>query len=180
VDIPLLSGSLARRLAAVSRQPSTLLTEDRVRVTLWLAVCRKSVCVGQKSLRNHDQYFFFQLNTCGHSPYVTSSIIAAGSRQRSLSQVRVPTTFYCLRCKTLPTWRATSPYLYPPGTGWPVYFQQYLQCCVRIRCCGNVFTEPLPTNGSTRYITMSTGDLVEHTHTHRDFLPLSLAIQGVT
>jgi hypothetical protein len=27
-------------------------------------------------------------------------------------------------------------------------FQQYLYCCASIRCCGNVFTEPLPRNGS--------------------------------
>jgi hypothetical protein len=31
------------------------------------------------------------------------------------------TTFYCLRFETPPTWRARSPYLYPPGTGWPGY-----------------------------------------------------------
>jgi hypothetical protein len=31
------------------------------------------------------------------------------------------TTFYCLRFETLPTWRARSPYLYPPGTGWSCY-----------------------------------------------------------
>jgi hypothetical protein len=31
------------------------------------------------------------------------------------------TTFYCLRFETPPNWRARSPYLYPPGTGWPSY-----------------------------------------------------------
>jgi hypothetical protein len=31
------------------------------------------------------------------------------------------TIFYWLRFKTLQTWRARSPYLYPPGTGWPSY-----------------------------------------------------------
>jgi hypothetical protein len=45
---------------------------------------------------------------------------AAGPRQRSHSRVRVP---YCLRFETPPpTWRARSPYLYPPGTGWPVAY----------------------------------------------------------
>jgi hypothetical protein len=29
--------------------------------------------------------------------------------------------FYCLRFETLPVWRARSPYLYPPGIGWPTY-----------------------------------------------------------
>jgi hypothetical protein len=39
---------------------------------------------------------------------------------------------------------------------WPLHgptrkdsFQQYLYCCMRIHCCGNVFTEPLPGNGSS-------------------------------
>jgi hypothetical protein len=31
------------------------------------------------------------------------------------------TIFYCLRFETPPTWRARSPYLYPPATGWPSY-----------------------------------------------------------
>jgi hypothetical protein len=31
------------------------------------------------------------------------------------------TTFYYLRFKTPSTWRTRSPYLYPPGTGWPGY-----------------------------------------------------------
>jgi hypothetical protein len=31
------------------------------------------------------------------------------------------TIFYCLRIETPPTWRARSPYLYSPGTGWPSY-----------------------------------------------------------
>jgi hypothetical protein len=29
--------------------------------------------------------------------------------------------FYSPRFETLPTWRARSPYLYPPGTRWPSY-----------------------------------------------------------
>jgi hypothetical protein len=36
---------------------------------------------------------------------------------------RLVTIFYCLRFETLPTWRARSLYLYPPGTGWPCYTQ---------------------------------------------------------
>jgi hypothetical protein len=31
------------------------------------------------------------------------------------------TIFYCLRYETPPTWRASSPYLCPPGTAWPSY-----------------------------------------------------------
>jgi hypothetical protein len=29
--------------------------------------------------------------------------------------------FFCLKLETFSTWRARSPYLYPPGTGWPGY-----------------------------------------------------------
>jgi hypothetical protein len=82
--------------------------------------------------------YFFQLNTCGYSPYVTSSltrgwicrlklllalasIIILSSESRGthdhilLSQIR----------DSPPTWRATSPYLYPPGTGWPSYTHRH-------------------------------------------------------
>jgi hypothetical protein len=46
------------------------------------------------------------------------------SKEQSLS-VQSPrglmTIIYCLRYETPPTWRAGSPYLYPPGAGWPSY-----------------------------------------------------------
>jgi hypothetical protein len=38
-----------------------------------------------------------------------------------LSPVGLVTIFYCLRFETPATWRTRSPYLYPPGTGWPSY-----------------------------------------------------------
>jgi hypothetical protein len=38
-----------------------------------------------------------------------------------LSPAAPMTIFYCLRLQTPPTWRARSPYLHPPGTGWPSY-----------------------------------------------------------
>jgi hypothetical protein len=53
-----------------------------------------------------------------------SFTIVAGLHQRSHFWVRVlrlMTIFYCLRFETPPTWRARSPYLYPPGTGEPSY-----------------------------------------------------------
>jgi hypothetical protein len=49
---------------------------------------------------------------------------SAGPPLRSYPRVRVPRDdriLYCLRFGTLPTRRARSPYLYPPGTGWPSY-----------------------------------------------------------
>jgi hypothetical protein len=54
--------------------------------------------------------------------------IAAGALQRSHSWVRVPRDswpYYCPRLETPPTWRARSPYLYPPGTGWPSYIPRH-------------------------------------------------------
>jgi hypothetical protein len=80
------------------------------------------------------QEFFFQLDTCGHNPCITPSLTrgwvcrlqfplnlanAVILRSESdgthdhilLTQIRDPP----------PTWRARSPYLYPPGTGWPSY-----------------------------------------------------------
>jgi hypothetical protein len=38
-----------------------------------MAVYRQSVHLGDKPLDTHDQYFF-KLNICGYSPYVTSSL----------------------------------------------------------------------------------------------------------
>jgi hypothetical protein len=70
----------------------------RVRVTLRLVVYRQSVRLGEKPVATHDQQFFLQLNTCCYRTYLISSLtrgyllftIAAGLRQRSHSQVRVP------------------------------------------------------------------------------------------
>jgi hypothetical protein len=39
----------------------------------------------------------------------------------SLNPAGLVTIFYSLRFETPPTWRARSPSLYPPGTGWPSY-----------------------------------------------------------
>jgi hypothetical protein len=47
----------------------------RVRVNLRLAVYSQSVRLGDKPLETHGQYFFFfRMNICNHSPYVTSSL----------------------------------------------------------------------------------------------------------
>jgi hypothetical protein len=46
----------------------------RVRVTLRLTLYRQSVRLGAQPLQNHGPYFFSQRNTCGYSPYITSSL----------------------------------------------------------------------------------------------------------
>jgi hypothetical protein len=46
----------------------------RVRMTLRLAVYHQSVRLGTEPHETHGQKYFPQVNTCGHSPYITSSL----------------------------------------------------------------------------------------------------------
>jgi hypothetical protein len=55
--------------------PTALLLRVRLRVALRLAVYRQSVSLGAEPLETHGQNFFPQLNTCGHSPYITFSLM---------------------------------------------------------------------------------------------------------
>jgi hypothetical protein len=52
---------------------STNCLKVKIKVTFWLAVYRLLVLPDVKPLKTHNQRFF-QLNPCGHSPYVTSSL----------------------------------------------------------------------------------------------------------
>jgi hypothetical protein len=76
---------------------------------------------------------FFQLNTCDHSPYVTSSLMRGWVCRLQLLLALANTVV--LRSKSRGTHdhnllsqirdssnlEDRSPYLYPPGTGWPSY-----------------------------------------------------------
>jgi hypothetical protein len=71
----------------------------RVRVTLLLAVYCPSVRPGDKSFETHDQKFYFTIehlrlvslcNILSDERMGLSLTIAAGPRQRSHSQIRVP------------------------------------------------------------------------------------------
>jgi hypothetical protein len=66
-----------------------------------------------------------------------SFTIAAGPRQRSQfadpNPTELMTTFYCLRFETPQTWRARSPYLYPPGNGWTGYTRAKVKVKVTLR-----------------------------------------------
>jgi hypothetical protein len=98
-----------------------LITDFRVRVTLRLAIYHQSVRLGANPLRLTTSNFIFQLNLCGHSPYVTSSLTRGwsviynccwSSPTQSFSgpsPAGLMTTFYCLRFETPPTWRPRSP-----------------------------------------------------------------------
>jgi hypothetical protein len=107
------------------------------RVILWLEVYFKSIRLGDKPLETHGQYFIFQLDTYGYSPYVTSSLmrmglsysIAAGPRQHSHSQVQVPRDswpYFTVSDSSLPQPGGPGPrILYPPGTEWPSYIPKH-------------------------------------------------------
>jgi hypothetical protein len=98
-----------------------------------LSVSQTVLVVGLPS-GAHDQIFVFCLTIAvffyvrhllwredGPVIYCT---IASGPCQSSHSWVQVPQNsrpYFTVSFETPPTWRARSPYLYPPGTGWPRY-----------------------------------------------------------
>jgi hypothetical protein len=77
--------------------------------------------------------FIFQLNTCGHSLYVTSSLtrgwvcrlqlllsLASAFILRFESR-RAHDHILLSKIRDSPNLESRFPYLYPPGTGWPSY-----------------------------------------------------------
>jgi hypothetical protein len=85
----------------------------------------RPIRLGIKPFQTHDQYFF-QLNTCGYSPYVTSSLTRWWVRrlkllleplQRSHSRVRVPRDswpYFTVSDSRLPQTRGPGPRIYIP------------------------------------------------------------------
>jgi hypothetical protein len=99
----------------------------RARVTLRLAVYRQTTSPLRLTTDN-----FFLLNTWFHSPYVASSLtrgwvcrlqlLLALASAVILGSASCGTWHFTASDLRLPqTWRARSPYLYLPGTGWPSY-----------------------------------------------------------
>jgi hypothetical protein len=79
------SSPVVRKMASNATDPSTfmfmsflakncLTTNYRLRVTLRLVVYRQSARLHSEPLETHGQNLFSQLNTCSHSPYITSSL----------------------------------------------------------------------------------------------------------
>jgi hypothetical protein len=107
---PLLGNARSTRTHATTEQ--VLQEVFLVRVTLRLAVYRQSVRLGAKLLETHGQNSSSQLNTCGHSPYITSSLTRDASVIYNCcwpspsysfsgpSPVGLATIFYCLRFGT--------------------------------------------------------------------------------
>jgi hypothetical protein len=61
-------------------------------------------------------------------------------------------TIICLRSETPPTWRATSPFLYPPGTGWPIYTPRHL---LRLSRLWWSYSNPPPRGVITEFLQLS-------------------------
>jgi hypothetical protein len=107
-------------------------------LTLRLAVYRQSVRKGAKPLEVHDKSFFLQMNPCGHSLYVSSSLtrgwvcrlqllLALASAVILRSESRETHDHILVsRIRDSSNLEARSPYLYPPGIGWPGYNPRHL------------------------------------------------------
>jgi hypothetical protein len=93
----------------------------------------RPVCLGIKpSSGAYDQIFITvrHLRVCSYgAPSLTRGRIcllqlllsSPAQAFSGPSPAGLMTLFYSLRFETPPTWRARSPYLYPPGTGWSGY-----------------------------------------------------------
>jgi hypothetical protein len=129
---PQVKGQTPALLGPLERANLTFWTTN-VRVTLRLAVYSQSVRLGDKPLETHDQQFFpgwtlaiivlMQLSLWREDGSVVYNSCWASPAQSlsGPSHARLITTFYYLRFETPQTWRARSPYLYPPGRRWPGY-----------------------------------------------------------
>jgi hypothetical protein len=86
---------------------------------------------------SRPELFFFYLNTCGHSPYVTSSLtrrwvcrlqlllaLASAFILRSESR-RTHDHILLSQIRDSSNLEPRSPYLYPPGRGWPSYIPRH-------------------------------------------------------
>jgi hypothetical protein len=85
----------------------------------------------------------------------------AGPRQRSHSRIRVPRDswpHFTVSDSRLPTWRARSPYLYPPVTGWPSYIPRHWTSLSELNAVGLVI---YPRSGSTENAACNTSSVVE-------------------
>jgi hypothetical protein len=151
----------------------------KVKVMLWPTVSQQ-ICLEVKSPSGVQDQFLLLSGSCrfvdvGHPPWWQDGFVVYNFCWPSLKQsflglspMGLMTIFYCLTFKTLPNWRARSPYLHSPWTGWssctlltPLllalviqpqkgrhrkhHFQQFY-CCKRTHCHGSMFSKPLPGN----------------------------------
>jgi hypothetical protein len=100
----------------------TLYSSARVRVTLWLAVYRQSLRLGDKSLETHGQIFFSTemrllslCNILSDKRMGLSFTVAAGPRQHSHSPVQVPRNSW-------PYFTVSDSRLHQPGGPGPRFY----------------------------------------------------------
>jgi hypothetical protein len=94
----------------------------RIRVTLWptvsrpVCLCLKHACraYGQILITVKTVSSLTRERVC----HLQLLLVLASAVILGPSPAGFMTIFYCLRFDTPPTWRARSPYLYPPGTGF--------------------------------------------------------------
>jgi hypothetical protein len=111
-----------------ANSPNPLKGNIRVKVILRPTVSRP-VCLGVKPHLGPKTRFLLLSDSCGLVDVGERtgllSITVAGPRQNSLSRVGIPRDSWPYSTvsdsRILKTWRAKSPYLHPPGTGWHGY-----------------------------------------------------------
>jgi hypothetical protein len=112
----------------------------RVRITLRLAVYHQSVHLGADLLETQGQNFFSQLNTCCHSPYITSCLMRGWVCHLQL--LLAPASAFILG--SMPRNHVYLSILLSPHELYRGHrFLQFFYCNVHIRCCGKSESELL-------------------------------------
>jgi hypothetical protein len=92
----------------------------KVNVMLQATVSRP-VYLGVKPHLAPNTRFLLLSDSCGFVDVHNCCWSSPAQSFSGPSPAGLMTILYCFRFETVPTWRARSPYLYPPGTGWPSY-----------------------------------------------------------
>jgi hypothetical protein len=126
-------------------------TTNSFRFNLRLAFYRQSVRLGDKLLETHYQHFFSNWTLAiivlmwhplwREDVSIVYNFWWSSPVQSFSSPAGLMTIFYCVRFETPSWWRARSPSLYPPGTGWSNYTPRH---CV-------TFSSPSTTDSCSAY-----------------------------
>jgi hypothetical protein len=106
--------------------------------------------------------------------------ITSGPCQSSHSWAEVPQNsrpYFTVSFKTPQTWRARSPYLYPPGTGWPSYTAWYWAPFCRLLRLRWRDSNPPPHGSSIHWTLMFDATGKESHQLHQQFVCCSVCIR---